>query len=68
MWYIAGNEYFLDIVRNVCSFKYRTGALKMSQRGNPVRIGDGPAAVTGDDRSFKTTDCNPWIGKALPLG
>jgi len=33
-----------------------------------VRIGDGPAAVTGDDRSFIATDCNPWIGKALPLG
>jgi hypothetical protein len=25
----------------------------MSQRENPVRIGDGPAAVTGDDRSIK---------------
>ena len=37
----------------------------MSLRGNPVRIGDGPAAVTGDDRSMKATDRSLWIGKAL---
>jgi hypothetical protein len=52
----------------LCFFRYRTGAQKMSLRGNPVRIGDGPAAVTGDDRSIKATDCNSWIGKALPVG
>jgi hypothetical protein len=28
----------------------------MSRRGNPVRIGDGPAAVTGDDDSIHATD------------
>ena len=33
-----------------------------------MRIWDGPAAVTGDDRSIKATDCNPWIGKAPPVG
>ena len=25
-------------------------------KGNPVQIGDGPAAVTGDDRCTKVTD------------
>jgi hypothetical protein len=39
----------------------------ISQRMRP-RIGDGPAAVTGDDRSIKATDSNSWIGKALSLG
>ena len=60
--------YFLDITLCLCFFRHRTGAQKMSLRGNPVRIGGGPAAVTGDERSIKATDCNPWIGKALPLG
>jgi hypothetical protein len=34
-----------------------------------VKIGGGPAAVTGDDRSIKATDCNPmnWEGAAIRM-
>ena len=32
----------------------------MNTRGNPVQTGDGPAAVTGDERCIDVTD--PFVG------
>ena len=35
----------------------------MSVKGNPVEIGDGPAAVTGDEnRSMSLSACIGWEG------
>jgi len=41
--------YYIDFIHTM-GFKSACSGVRKNFIGNPVQIGDGPAAVTGDDR------------------
>ena len=51
--------YFVDFYQSI-EFIPASSGVRRNTRGNPVQTGDGPAAVTGDERCIDVTD--PFVG------
>ena len=49
--YVASAEKKFQLtIPDACSLSIHSSGVRKNGRGNPVEFGDGPAAVTGDER------------------